>query len=422
MSKNLDSFLSLNGDISKVSSDSFFSDLIIDSDNLIVVKDFYDNDFIEQITDAQNLIISIDDLSDLQGHSVSIEFITIEINKIGFYLTIEDFILNNRFEVPAEYYIHEISYSNLSQENNDGINKYKAVTFLIENLITKAKFISEEHTKIIFFTQENSFVEIPIENYYYEEYLEEENIKLINQYVDDINSYKEKRTIFLKELIEFLTAKTKDERLNELVFNFKEFYEKCNTSFEYYLSNFSFNKIQLELDNSVLEYSKNIRSIINESQSKLIAIPAAFVLSMSQLEYSTPLMFKNIIVIISVFLFSYIISIFIKNQKNAIEIISDNLNNHKINYERSQAIHLEEERELTSLKGLIRKSYEKVECELTKQKSRLDILQRCNWGISILLVLSLFISYLLQKEFFFPSWRDILFKILISIIKLSNIL
>ncbi|PSD44222.1 hypothetical protein C7E23_03090 [Elizabethkingia anophelis] len=106
--------------------------------------------------------------------------------------------------------------------------------------------------------------------------------------------------------------------------------KKCNTSFEYYLANFSFNKIKLELDNSVLEYSKSIRSIINDSQTKLVAIPAAFVLGVSQIDFANPFLLKNFLIVASsFFIFLHTLHFHKKIKKNAIEIISDNLSNYK---------------------------------------------------------------------------------------------
>lgn len=396
MGCKLQSFLSLNGKVSKVNSDSFIYTLDVTEESITTLKAFYDSDFIEQIKDKEKNIIIVDNISSYLTQSISIEFVTSELKKIGYYLTIEYFILDNRFEIPVDFYIDDISYSSMSQNTNEEIEKYKAITTLIDRLTAKSKFISEVHIKTLCLVQDNSFIEIPIETIVYEDYLEHKNIDLIKQYVQNIDSYKEKRTIFLKELIDFLSNKTKSERLNELILYFGEFYEKCNTSFEYYLSNFSFNKIKLELDNSVLEYSKNIRSIINESQSKLIAIPAAFIFGASQIDYNNLFVLKNIFILLSEFLFSYMISVFINNQENAIEIISDNLSNYKTNYERSKATQFEEEQELKNLSELIKKSYEKTEIEIIKQEKRLKLLKICNWGISITLLLSVLVIALLK--------------------------
>ena len=392
MKKKLHNFLSLKGKITDVNSESFIYELVITGDNIPILKEFYEFNFIEQVKDRQKKIIIIDNLNAFSEQIVYIELLISEFKKIGYYLTLVDFIINNRFDIPTDYYIHELSYLSTSTTINKKIEKYKVTTTLIDKLTAKAKFISEESDKIIYLVQDNSFIEIPIYTIIYEEAIEQESIELIKQFIKDIGSYKEKRTIFLKELIDFLSSKAKDERLMEVFRCFDEFYEKCNTSFEYYLSNFSFNKIKIELDNSVLEYSKNIRLIINESQSKLIAIPAAFILGVSQIDYSDPLIIKNSLIIIASFLFSYMISVFINNQKNAIEIISDNLSNYKVNYKRSNETQFEQEKELKNLYELINKSYIKIELELTKQEKRLRILQFCNWGISVSLLLSVIID------------------------------
>jgi hypothetical protein len=115
-----------------------------------------------------------------------------------------------------------------------------------------------------------------------------------------------------------------------------------------------------------------------------------------EIDYNNPLILKNLLIIVSAFLFSFIISIFINNQKNGIEIISDNLDNYKSNYKLSKATQFEEERELKSLSQLINKTFKKTEIEIDKQKKRLKILQYCNWGISVALLLSIIIVSIAQ--------------------------
>jgi hypothetical protein len=392
MENQLHNLLKLDGKVSKVNSDNFIFTMEVNSESIPILKNLYECNLIEEIKAFDGKIVNIDNISKFTDQLISIEFVISELKKIGFYLTLNDFIIDNRFEIPTNFYISDLRFQNTSNYYNEDIVKYNAVTTLIYQLTTKSKFISEEHNKTLYLVHENSFIEIPVENIVYEEFLENKNIDLIKQYIEDINSYKEKRTIFIKELIDFLTNKTKTERLKELILYFSEFYDRCNTSFEYYLSNFSFNKIKLDLDNSVLEYSKNIRSIINDSQSKLIAIPAAFILGVSQINYSDPLSLKNILIVASAFLFSFIISVFIKNQQNAIVIISDNISNYKTNYNRSKSTEFEEEKDLGNLSALINNSFNKTEIELNQQEKRLKILQKCNWGISITLLLSILID------------------------------
>jgi len=397
MERLLYSFLKLDGKISEVNSDSFIYLLRINTTDIDLLKQLFELNFIEEMKSGNGKIIMIDNLSDYLSQSIFIEFVTSELKKIAFYLSLKEFVIDNRFEIPDEFYILELKYQNSTGYINENVEKYKAVTTLIDRLTMKSKFISDSHDRTLCLVQENSFMEMPIENIVYEEFLEKENISLIKQYINDIDSYKEKSTIYFKELICFLSIQNKEKRLKTLISFFGDFYERCNISFEYYLSDFSFNKIKLELDNSVLEYSRNIRAIINESQSKLIAIPAAFILGVSQIMYSEPLSLKNILIIASSFLFSYIIFVFIKNQQNALQIVADNLKNYKTNYKRSKLTQLEEEKDLVSLSVLINKSFSKTELELAEQKKRLDKIQKCNWGISIVLLISIiWVKYSLE--------------------------
>src|SRR5690606_22982018 len=103
-------------------------------------------------------------------------------------------------------------------------------------------------------------------------------------------------------------------RFSYLIKNFKRFYEKCEVSYSYYLTNFSYNKLKIEVDNAVLDFSKNIRSVINDSQTKLIAIPAAFLFLCIEIDWQNSWGLKSFIIVIASLLFSYLIDIFILNQ------------------------------------------------------------------------------------------------------------
>jgi hypothetical protein len=388
METSLADLIKLNQIVTK-QSDSIIVNIVLSTENLKIIQNCHADDLIEDIKTSDGEIININQLDNYYSQLLLLEFVTSELNKIGFYIELNDFISINRFNTPDFFYIYEMYHSNHSEILNDTFEKYKTLTNLISKLKSKAKFISEEDIKTLFIVQENSFLELPINNLVYEEFFNNGVSILIDEYIENIDSYTEKRIIFLKELIDFLSEIKGIDKMEYLLSNFEIFHGRCKTSYEYYLSNFSFNKVKLELDNSVLEHSKNIRSIINESQSKLIAIPGAFVLAASQIDFKDVFCLRNILVLISCFLFSYIISIFIKNQKNALEIVNDNVDNYKINYKYSKATIFESEKELSTLTELITQSYKKTENELKRQKKSLEILQFCNWGISIALLIIL---------------------------------
>lgn len=386
----------LSDKITEIQSDAVIVKVIIDDEILKQIRQFYNDDLIENIKDSSGSLINIDNVS-VSSQTVFIEFVTAELKKKGYYITFADFIVDNRFEADETFYIQELNYNNESSGNHEKIEKYKTLLELIQKLILKSKFVKDEDVKTLFLFQENKFIELPIDNgIVYEDSLQSENIGLVEEYVKNIDEYKEKRSIFLQELIDFLSPE-RSNRFKYLLSNFKEFFERCNTSFEFYLSNFSYNKVKMEIDNSVFEHSKNIRNIINDAQSKLIAIPAAFVLAATQIDFSNVISIKNIIIIASSFIFSYIISIFIQNQKNALNIVSENVKNYKKSFLQTKADDMPQAKGLPSISKLLKDSYEKIESELINQKAKLGILQFIGWAISVILVISLPIAKYQQE-------------------------
>ena len=382
--------------ITEIKSDAVIVEITINEESQKQIKQFYDDDLIESIKDSSDNLISVDNLSN-SSQPVCVEFVTAELKTKGFYITFADFVVDNRFELNDNFYIQELNYNSESSGNQEKIEKYKILLELIQKLIIKSKFVKDEDVKTLFLFQENKFIELPIDNgIVYEDFLQSENISLVEEYVKSIDEYKEKRSIFLQELIDFLFPE-RSNRFQYLLSNFKEFFERCNTSFEFYLSNFSYNKVKMEIDNSVFEHSKNIRNIINDAQSKLIAIPAAFVLAATQIDFSNVISIKNIIIIASSFIFSYIISIFIQNQKNALNIVSENVENYKKSFFQTKEDDMPQAKGLPSISKLLKDSYKKIESELINQKAKLGILQFIGWAISVMLVISLPIAKYQQE-------------------------
>ncbi len=381
----------LSNHIKEIKSDAVIVEITVNEESQKQIKQFYDDDLIENIKDSSSNLISVDNLSN-SSQPVYIEFVTAELKNKGFYITFADFVVDNRFELDENFYIQELNYKNTSSANQEKIEKYNTLLALIQKLVSKSKFVKDEDVKTLFLFQENKFIELSIDNsIVYEDFLQPENLALIREYVINIDDYKEKRSIFLQELIDFLSTE-KSNRFQYLLSNFKEFFERCNTSFEFYLSNFSYNKLKMEIDNSVLEHSKNIRNIINDAQSKLIAIPVAFVLAATQIDFSNAFSIKNTIVLVSSFIFSYIISIFIQNQKNALSIISENVENYKKAFLQTKTDDVIQEKGQPSISTLLKNSYKKIEIDLVNQKEKLRILQFIGWAISAILVISLIVA------------------------------
>lgn len=71
----------------------------------------------------------------------------------------------------------------------------------------------------------------------------------------------EKKLLFVNELINFLAIENDEsQRFIYLLLNISDFYEKCTNAYQYYLRDFSYNKLKLELDSKALEFAQKIQS------------------------------------------------------------------------------------------------------------------------------------------------------------------
>ncbi|MDY3538281.1 hypothetical protein PG275_09735 [Riemerella anatipestifer] len=195
MDNILDKIIELNKNTSEIDSDVFIIELKLESELIPVINKIYDEGLIQYIK-IDSTIILASDLHKNLDKTIKIDFIVSELKKIGYYATFDEFVIENRFKIPEkDFYIKSISFDSKDNLESEEILKYKAITNLINQLTIVSKFKIDEHIKTICLIQDNSFLELEIDNIVYEEFLEVKNITFINQYISDITSYKEKKSL-----------------------------------------------------------------------------------------------------------------------------------------------------------------------------------------------------------------------------------
>lgn len=306
------------------------------------------------------------------------------LRKHGFFITCNDFINNYKIEENNnEFYILE-----LEKENN---TKYFYSNFLVLKKIYKfldeiSEAISDDEYLIF---SEKKYLKIPkkftesdiSKNFYTLESQSFENFR--NTYE---KSSDEIKIIAKNELIEFLYNYKEEIRLVEFFKGFEEYSKRCLVSYEYYYTSYNFNKIKTELDTAVLDFSKSIRSVINDSQNRLITIPAAILLTLLNINIIETFDFKNGVIVVSSITFSYLLNLFILNQFSSLKIIEKNIENYKILYLKNN------DKEILNLQDLINQQFVDNDKELIRQRRWLKIINTINWllPISLLIILYLF--------------------------------
>lgn len=310
------------------------------------------------------------------GTVVNLELSLARLNALGFYEDCETFVLKNKFEIPSKlYYINELNC--FSSDKNEFLLKYISVLNLISGIknIAKYSYLDVDIEKSIIYRDNlSTFLTFSFD------FKDVKSIKV--EKLDKVNliaevfrdqSDNERKLVFINQVIEFVNSKDEDIRFKMLLAQIDIFYEKCNNAYQFYLRDFSYNKLKMELDSKALEYTQKIQSVINESQTKLIAIPTAFVLAFAAFDFVKLIEIKNIAVMLSLFVFATLIQIFLNNQKSTLNFIRDNIDSYKETFKKNDIDNI------SSKFSLVGK-------ELKKQGARLIIMEFINWGIPVMLV------------------------------------
>lgn len=332
-------------------------------DDIQLIDDIADLDLIENII-ADKLQI---------GEIILLEFSLVKLKSLGFFSNKDFFIKEYLYTLPERgIYIYE---SKKYLAELPFYSSFETIVNLSQELSSnsKHKYCVEEIINLIIFREEKSLFIKLIYTYEDVEIVSDSitsKIKLFIEILRDQN-LTDKKNIFLNELVEFLAGKDEDVKFSYLIRHFELYFDKSIATYNYYLRNFSYNKLKIELDSKALEFSQKIQTVINDSQTKLIAIPTAFVLVLSNLDYEKGDSYKNIVGLIGLIIFSILLQLFINNQKSIIRFIDENINRYKSTYNDQNKIDVEQ-------------SFKSVDSEKTKQIKRLAIIEILLWTVPIL--------------------------------------
>jgi hypothetical protein len=361
----------INSSNPRIENGTLFCDNYIITDLCLI-------DYIESVNAFENII------NKQVGNIVNLELSLVYLKSIGYYEDCETFVLKNRYCIPSDlYYINEIEC--YSSSSNDFISKFNSVIKLVDSIkkISKHTYTDADIDNSIVFKEERSVFLPFIYDASDVKLIKKDDVDAINsisQVLEDSNS--EKKLLFINELVDFLSSKEENGRFKFLLSQLGSFSEKCNNAYQFYLRDFSYNKLKIELDSKALEYTQKIQTVINESQTKLIAIPTAFVLVFATFDFEDLFSIKNIASILSLFVFAILIQLFLNNQKSTLSFIWENVLSYKGTFSDTNI-------ETISSKFIL------LEKELKKQRTRLNIVQAILWLIPI--ILAFFWLYLVCK-------------------------
>ncbi|WP_333865573.1 hypothetical protein [Sphingobacterium sp.] len=385
---NLISFYS-----SQIDEDVLVVDYRIENlaDSLAQLRKLRDEDLIENELAEEGLIV---------GDSISLELSIATLSKFGIYINSIYFFNNYKYDLPEipVFLYDEKCYI----ENAKFYQEYKTFVRLVKVLESTARYCyTKADDKYAFIGREDKYILVPlifsINNI---KALPKSKLDNLNQFLDVMidSNMQEKRDIFLNELIDFLSNEEEGSRFITFINKIESFLSKAKAAFSFYLSDFKFNKLKLEIDSKLLEFNQKIQGVINDSQNKLIAIPAAFVLGLSSFDYEKIESVKNVVILCGLLIFTLLIQIFISNQNTALCFIKQNITFYKDTFGDNLAFSIKER-------------FVVVDKEFKKQQMRLFIIEGLLWFVFISSI-AFYLCKLLEEQY--PSFLAIIFALVYS--------
>lgn len=243
-----------------------------------------------------------------------------------FAFSLEDLLATSqrRQSVPAKFYLADIDF--LYDGDYEGapqvIRSYvDAVTLtglfsppLADHIVPKGA------AKLIFFHGEK--IELSLDYNRQEMSCLSGVTSFAQEYIRTETHVEQKRTIVKSILLE-MKKEVGGERfhIGLIMSRFEEFARRVSSSYQLYVSEFSFQKIKAEVEKSKFEALSKINKVFSDIQNQLLAVPVALVVACGQMEAASGFSLKNFFILVGSLVFAIFMLFLILNQRNTLSTI-----------------------------------------------------------------------------------------------------
>lgn len=302
--------------------------LELNNENLLHVNLLFDNDLIEVLDKERIKSIIKPQIQSYLNCKIYLEIRTSHIS--NYFETFNDFLNANRFKLAKVcYYIAEVDfYFDGNEASNDLISNYnKNIEFIsLLNSLSHSNYPVGNQLKYYFYKISTTIIEIDIK-YSAEDLILFADLQgfkeLENEFSDPI-SHKDKRELFINELVNFVESNSSDYLT--IVRNWKSIINAYDKSYKLYLAGFSFEKIKASSNEDFQKLLDRIYDSISKVSGYIFGIPIGFILLLNYFDYTGSLIFKNIVILLLAVLFFILIwFILLRNIKESIDAIEEDI-------------------------------------------------------------------------------------------------
>lgn len=297
--------------------------LALSQQNLTWLKELSTNKVLEPTVTKNGNAVDIDDIRQADdAGTVLVVLYPRNLSPLGcdYFETFRELVERHPVVAPThEYYVHEFAFFSHGRRPTP-VENYHAVQNCVRLLRSLADYWDDRPPSgcLIFFHKEK--FEIPI-TYAIGDL---QPIPGLADFTLELNAAhdRQQRLSLLKIVIVELVANSGSDRFGHLLKNWPGLMEKFGNAYNLYLANFSWEKVRSEVDKEKIEFVKKLNATVTDIQTKLIAIPAAFLLIAAQLKNAGRFDISNLIVTIAAVTFAALIDFLIRNQLHALAAVN----------------------------------------------------------------------------------------------------
>lgn len=242
----------------------------------------------------------------------------------SFHQTMEALLtaVSRRIQPQARFYIADIDcvYPFTGQEPNKQIQSYLNSSALFRSLQSVADHLSQmgSATTLVFLQQQK----LEITSVYSVEDLAilPELDNFTANFIESSTHKQQKETILRTVLFE-LFSNQKKINFSDILKNFSSIADNLHSSYQLYVSEFSFLKVKSEIEKEKLEFTTKLNKVFSDIQNQLLAVPAALILIGGQMEKSDGPSMKNIFIWVGSLIFAFLMNLLINNQRHTLKAI-----------------------------------------------------------------------------------------------------
>lgn len=141
-----------------------------------------------------------------------------------------------------------------------------------------------------------------------------------SDFIESTTHKQQKATILRSVLFELFGSQAKTSFASVLA-NFKQLVDLVVSSYQLYVSEFSFQKVKAEIEKEKLEFTTKLNKVFADIQNQLLAVPAALILIGGQMENGGAWSIKNLLIWSGAMVFALLMNLLISNQRHTLRAI-----------------------------------------------------------------------------------------------------